>query len=102
VLSGIAVCAGVGLVLGLLATSFWQRQPLPLVVYSTVIVAAALATSGYFGSKPRYLLPAFPLLLPLARRLGRQRFAVRSAVVVLLAVASSVYGATWLLGPGPP
>jgi mannosyltransferase PIG-V len=102
VASGIAVCAGVALVLWLLGATVQQRQPLPLLIYSAVIVVATLTTSGYFGSKPRYLLPAFPLLFPIARALGRQRLAVRTAAVVLLAIASSVYGAIWLLGPGPP
>ena len=45
--------------------------------YSATLVVLALTTSGYFGSKPRYLLPAFGLLLPLAVRLARVRPAVR-------------------------
>jgi Dolichyl-phosphate-mannose-protein mannosyltransferase len=100
--SGVAVCVGVAVLLCLLAAGCWQRQPLPLLIYSVVILVAAFATSGYFGSKPRYLLPAFPLLLPVARWLARQSPVLRTSVVMLLAAASSVYGAVWLLGPGPP
>lgn len=100
--SGIAVCAAVALFLWLLWRTFRQRQPLPLLIFSTLLVVAALATSGYFGSKPRYLLPAFPLLFPAARWLARQRTARIVAAVGLLTSFSAVYGTVWLLGPGPP
>jgi hypothetical protein len=101
-LSGAAVCLGVALLLWLLAASVRQRQPLTLLVYSAGVVVVALATSGYFGSKPRYLLPAFPLLLPLAHMLSRRRIVVSASVMALLAAGSAVYGAIWLLGTGPP
>jgi hypothetical protein len=88
-LSGVAVCLGIALLLTLL-------------VYSTGLVVVALATSGFFGSKPRYLLPAFPLLLPVAQMLRRRRVAVSASVIAVLAAGSAVYGAIWLLGTGPP
>jgi hypothetical protein len=99
---GVLVCLGVAVVIGLLAWCVRQGQPLPLVVYSSVVVVMALTTSGYFGSKPRYLLPAFPLLLPLAGWLARRRPLVAVWIVALGATASAAYGAIWLLGPGPP
>ncbi|MGZ4493303.1 MAG: hypothetical protein ACXVWU_01255 [Nocardioides sp.] len=79
-----------------------DRQPAALLGYTVVLVALAFTTSGYFGSKPRYLLPAFGLLLPVAVRLARARVVVRGSVIGLLVLGSAVYGAVWLLGPGPP
>ena len=67
-----------------------------------MLLALALTTSGYFGSKPRYLLPAFPLLLPVALRLSRLRLRTAAGVLGVLAAGSAAYGAAWLLGPGPP
>lgn len=48
-----------------------DRAPLPLLAYSGVLLLITLGGSGFFASKPRFLLPAFPLLLPLARALVR-------------------------------
>ncbi|MDF3300780.1 hypothetical protein [Streptomyces tropicalis] len=73
-----------------------DRAPLPLTVYSGVLLAVALGDAGFFQCKPRFLLPAFPLLLPLARALTRTaRARPRHAAVVACALAglSSGYGA---------
>ncbi|MGW2651416.1 hypothetical protein ACWC2T_42700, partial [Streptomyces sp. NPDC001393] len=48
-----------------------DRAPLPLVVFAGVLLLLAVAVSGPFSSKPRFLLPAFPLLIPPARALAR-------------------------------
>ncbi|MGW7529606.1 mannosyltransferase family protein [Streptomyces sp. NPDC054783] len=48
-----------------------ERAPLPLVVFAGVLLLLAVAVSGPFSSKPRFLLPAFPLLIPPARALVR-------------------------------
>ncbi|MEU5089192.1 hypothetical protein [Streptomyces sp. NPDC021356] len=48
-----------------------DRAPLPLVAYSGALLVVACGGSGFFQCKPRFLLPAFPLLLPLARVLVR-------------------------------
>ncbi len=71
-------------------------------MYAGVITALALCASSYFGSKPRLLLPAFPLLLPPALALARLRAPRPALVVGAVAVASAVYGASWLNGSGPP
>jgi hypothetical protein len=65
-------------------------------------VLLALCAKGYFGSKPRLLMPAFPLLLPAAAVLARWRTAVSAAVLAVAALGSAVYGAVWLHGSGPP
>lgn len=100
-LVGTGLVFAVGLLFALLWLSFRQRQPLPLLTYSVVMVVLALSTAGFFGSKPRYLFPAFTLLLPVAAPLARSPR--RAAVVVTLMVAvSAAYGTIWLLGTGPP
>ncbi|MFD0269045.1 hypothetical protein ACFVGY_21105 [Streptomyces sp. NPDC127106] len=100
--AGLGLIAGVVLVLWLYALCVRQRQPAALLVYSGIVVALALGASAYFGSKPRLLLPAFPLLLPAAVALARRRPGRAAAVLGAVAVASAVYGAFWLNGSGPP
>lgn len=73
-----------------------DRAPLPLLVYSGVLLLIALGGSGFFASKPRFLLPAFPLLLPLARalvRTARARPWHAAVVAGALAGLSFAYGA---------
>lgn len=101
-LAGAGILVGVGLVVWLYVVCVRQRQPLPLLVYAGVVTALALCASSYFGSKPRLLLPAFPLLLPLALALSRLRTSRSALVVGGVAMASAVYGAFWLNGSGPP
>ncbi len=101
-LAGVGLIVGVGLVVWLYVVCVRQRQPLPLLVYAGVVTALALCASSYFGSKPRLLMPAFPLLLPLALALARLRTSRSALVLGALAVGSAVYGAFWLNGSGPP
>lgn len=101
-LAGLGLVVGVALVIRLYVVCVRQRQPLPLLVYTGVVTALALCASSYFGSKPRLLLPAFPLLFPLALALARPRTTASALVVGGVAVASAVYGAFWLNGSGPP
>jgi hypothetical protein len=99
---GVLVVLGIAVLVGLLALSARDGQPLPLLVFAGVLLVLALSTSGYFGSKPRYLVPAFPLLMPVALRLSRAGPRTAAVVLGVLAAGSATYGATWLLGPGPP
>lgn len=99
---GVLVIVGVVALIGLLVWTVRQGQPLPLLVYSAAIVAVTLATSRYFGSRPRYLLPAFPLLLPIARWTATRRPWLTAGLLAALCVGSAVYGAAWLLAPGAP
>jgi hypothetical protein len=101
-LAGLALIIGVGLLAWLYVICVRQRQPLPLLVYAGVVTLLALCASSYFGSKPRLLLPAFPLLLPPALALARLRTSRSAWVLGGVAVASAVYGAFWLNGSGPP
>ncbi|QKV95752.1 hypothetical protein HUT19_31735 [Streptomyces sp. NA02950] len=100
--AGLALLAGVAALLWLYARGVRQRQPLPLLAYGGAVLVLTLAAKGYFGSKPRLLLPAFPLLLPVALALARPR-PVRTALVLgSVGLASALYGAFWLHGSGPP
>lgn len=101
-LAGAGLIIGVALIVWLFVVCVRQRQPLPLLVYAGIVTALAVCASSYFGSKPRLLLPAFPLLLPLARALARVRPSRSAAVLGGVAAASAVYGAFWLNGSGPP
>nr|WP_093612753.1 hypothetical protein [Streptomyces indicus] len=88
----VIVAAGVLLFALLLA----DRAPLALVVYSGVLLLVVVGGSGFFESKARFLLPAFPLLIPLARALARTtRARPWHAGVVLASLAglSLGYGA---------
>jgi hypothetical protein len=99
----VAGCILIAAVL-LLVTTVAQRQPLPFLVFSLVIVVIALGDAAYISSRGRFLLPAFPLLLPIAAGLARLRN--RATLVAVLASAtacSALYGAYMMLyAPGPP
>lgn len=101
-LAGVGLIAGVVLVLWLYGKCVRQRQPAPLLVYCGIVVALALCASGYFGSKPRLLLPAFPLVLPVASALAGWRTLRAGLVLGAGALVAAVYGAFWLNGSGPP
>ncbi|MFI6941363.1 hypothetical protein ACIBI4_18970 [Streptomyces sp. NPDC050418] len=88
----LVVAAGVVLFALLVA----DRAPLALLVYSGVLLLIAVGGSGFYESKARFLLPAFPLLVPLARALARTtRARPWHAGVVLASLAglSLGYGA---------
>jgi hypothetical protein len=73
-----------------------DRTPVPLLVHSGVLLLIALGGSGFFECKPRFLLPAFPLLLPLAGalvRTARARPWHAALVAGALAGLSFAYGA---------
>lgn len=101
-LAGIGLIVGVALVIWLYVICVRQGQPLPLLVYAGIVTALALCASSYFGSKPRLLLPAFPLLLPPALALARLRTLTSAWALGCVAVVSAAYGAFWLNGSGPP
>ncbi|GAA0405549.1 glycosyltransferase family 39 protein [Streptomyces luteireticuli] len=100
--AGLALLVGVALVVWLYVRGARRGQPLPLLVYSGTVLLLALTAKGYFGSKPRLMLPAFPLLLPLAMALARLRTSRAVLVASAVALGAAGYGAFWLNGSGPP
>ncbi|MFH8930295.1 hypothetical protein ACH4D4_24870 [Streptomyces pristinaespiralis] len=101
-LAGLALLAGVFAIGWLYRRTIVEKQPVALTVYCGVVVILAICASGYFGSKPRLLIPAFPLLLPLANMLSRAAGAKAVGIAGTAALVAAVYGAFWLHGSGPP
>ncbi|MFJ8584902.1 hypothetical protein ACIRD2_09630 [Streptomyces sp. NPDC093595] len=101
-LAGVGLCAALALLGWLVWLCVRQRQPLPVLVYGIAVVVVSLVGAAYFGSRPRLIMPAFPLLLPAAVALARLRDRTLVLVLTVLALASGAYGAFTLLGPGPP
>jgi Gpi18-like mannosyltransferase len=77
----------------LTACSLAERIPVYLHAYTLVVVVLALAPGPYYlGSKPRFLLPAMLLGLPLARLLARAPVWVLIPLIAILAAASTWFG----------
>ncbi|MEU3340451.1 hypothetical protein [Streptomyces sp. NPDC006668] len=95
----LVVYATAAIVLGFLLLFLFcvlNGLPLPLLTYCGVLIVMAVGGTHFFTSKPRLLLPAFPLLLPLALHLARSR--LRTIVVLFTALASvSLFYGTYLL-----
>ncbi|MFK4183921.1 glycosyltransferase family 39 protein [Streptomyces sparsogenes] len=90
VVVALVLCAGAFLC----ALTVAQRQPLPLVVYGLGLLVIAVGDSAFFAVRARFLLPAFPLLLPLAAGLARVRSGgVRLTLLSTAAALSALYGA---------
>ena len=82
-----------------------DKAPVPLVVFAGTLLAMVLLVSGPFSSKPRFLLPAFPLLIPPACGLARTWRSRPERAAVLggtLTVVSLAYGAFLVLIPHQP
>ncbi|MFJ2739450.1 hypothetical protein ACIO3O_07255 [Streptomyces sp. NPDC087440] len=95
----VIVAVGV-LLLALLTYGMDRRPPLALLLYTGVLVLIAVGGAGFFESKPRFLLPAFPLLLPLACAMAKARPRAAITVTAALAGLSMAYG-TYLLTVAP-
>jgi hypothetical protein len=77
----------------LTACSLAERIPAYLYAYTLVVVVLALGPGpDYLGSKPRFLLPAMLLALPLARLLARAPVWVLIPLIAVLAAASTWFG----------
>ncbi|MGV9879510.1 hypothetical protein [Streptomyces sp. NPDC003006] len=87
----------------LYALSAADRQPLPLLLFTGLLLLIVLGSSGVYFPRARFLLPGFPLLLPLAAPLARARTPVMATLLTTAASASAVLNAHMLLGwHGPP
>ncbi|MFG2875209.1 hypothetical protein ACGFYU_09395 [Streptomyces sp. NPDC048337] len=82
----VALLAAAGLLALLLLL---DRTPLPLLAYTAILLVITFGGAGFFESKPRFLLPAFPLLLPVAAVMARAR--PRTAVLVTVGLAGLGY-----------
>ncbi|WP_428986190.1 glycosyltransferase family 39 protein [Streptomyces pyxinae] len=74
-----------------------DRQPAVLLVYAGVLLLIAVGGEGYFHSKARFLLPAFPLLIPAARALAAARPSTLYPLLGTAVVVSGAYGGYLML-----
>ncbi|WP_395572204.1 hypothetical protein [Streptomyces sp. BK79] len=81
----------------LFGLSVGDRQPAALLVFTGVMLAIVLGSGGVYFSRARFLLPAFPLLLPLARYLSRASRRLRALALTAAALGSAYCGAYMLL-----
>lgn len=89
--------------LGLFALCLVQRQPLPLLLFSGALLAVLTFGAGAYIARARFLLPAFPLLLPLARVLARTHPRTITLTLTAAALSSALYGVHLsLVWNGPP
>jgi len=95
----IALCAAL---VYLLLSLYRVVDYLPILIFTTFLVILSFCTQGYFGSKPRYLLPAFPLLIPVAQFLAVKRSYIRWLCYGVLVLLGMSYGAIAATGHGPP
>lgn len=76
----------------LLARLAWDRRAV-LFTYAAAVVALDLLSAGIMNSKARLLVPAFPLLIPVAQWVARQSAARTAALLAGLALAGTWYSA---------
>ncbi|MFF8288170.1 hypothetical protein ACF068_02910 [Streptomyces sp. NPDC016309] len=99
----VAVSAVLVASVALYALCVADRQPLPLLVFCGALLVVVLGSGGVYFPRARFLLPGFPLLLPLAVAVGRAR-----AIVACLVLGAAVLSSAWLgaymllVWPGPP
>ncbi|WP_307805753.1 hypothetical protein [Streptomyces chrestomyceticus] len=80
-----------------------DRQPLPLLAFSAVLLLIVLGSGGVFFPRARFLLPGFPLLLPLALAIARAHRRVAVLALAGAALGSAYFGAYMsLVYGGPP
>lgn len=79
-----------------------HRPPAVLVVYTVLTMALILGSQQIFANVSRYLLPAFPLYLPLAFALRRLSPAMMCWPLGIAAVASGSYAGYALFELGVP
>ncbi len=83
-------------IVGAVLLTLWsltERIPVYLHIYTLVVVFLAVTTSAnWISSKPRFLLPAVLLALPVARLLAPLRNAVLVPLIGVLVVASTWFG----------
>ncbi len=89
VLVALAIIAGASL----MVWSLTERIPLYLHLYTVAVVVMALVTSAnWIGSKPRFMLPAILLALPVARLLAPLRTSVLVPLITVLTALSTWFG----------
>ncbi len=78
------------------------RPPAVLVIYPVLTIALVLGSQQIFGNVSRYLLPAFPLFIPLAVKLRGLSLPTLFTLLGITAVASGSYAGYALFELGVP
>ncbi|KEF07267.1 MULTISPECIES: hypothetical protein [Streptomyces] len=73
------------------------HRSLPLLVFSGVLLVVVLGSGGVYFPRARFLLPGFPLLLPLALALAGTRRRTAVLCLSVAALGSAYFGAYMLL-----
>ncbi|MGW1889587.1 hypothetical protein ACWCP6_04895 [Streptomyces sp. NPDC002004] len=81
----------------LFVLSVADRQPLPLLVFTGALLLIVLGSGGVYFPRARFLVPGFPLLLPLALLIGRTARRYAALVLGTVILGSSYCGAYMLL-----
>lgn len=76
----------------LFGISSWRRLEWPLLVYGALVLVMCLGTSSLMHAKPRLLLPAFTLLIPVAIGLSNRRTSTAVLTVAGAAILSAWFG----------
>lgn len=86
----------------LIALLIRLRPPLVLIAYTLATIVSVLGSLGIFGNVSRYLLPAFPLFVPLAIGMRKLSWPVLATVLGAGAIASGWYGGYMIFELGVP
>ncbi|MDA3624901.1 hypothetical protein OU415_05595 [Saccharopolyspora sp. WRP15-2] len=70
-----------------------SRVPWPLLLFAAAVLVLDLGSDGLMYSKVRLMLPAFPLLIPVAIGLSRRRMSTAVTTAVLIVFFGSWFGA---------
>lgn len=79
--------------LALVVVSVRDRLPWPVVLYGALVTFLAVASDGIMTSKPRLLLPAFVLLIPVAVGLAERSRSTQALAAVAVVGVSAWFGA---------
>jgi hypothetical protein len=91
-LTAAALIVVVGVALAVLMLLERPRLPAPLLIYTLTLLVLSLGTANYVNSKARFMVPAFPLLVPVARALGRLPARYVAFGLGVLALGSAWFG----------
>ena len=99
---GILLIMALALGLYLLVGLYKSTQFAPILIFATLLFILTFSTQGYFGSKARYLLPDFPLLIPIAVSIKNMKRRDKFIALGLLSLLGLTFGAIAATGHGPP
>ncbi|MFB7246790.1 hypothetical protein ACFCYX_30520 [Streptomyces populi] len=74
-----------------------DRQPVPLLVFTGILLLIVLGSGGVYFPRARFLLPGFPLLLPVALHLTRASRRFRALFLTAAVLGSAYCGAYMVL-----